>query len=346
MITRILFILLVATSALTASSDSEWNAIVEMDRGPKKKPTTRDDAQIIARAHLSKQKNLIEEFLIKYPTDAHTFDAKLRQASILAAQGNMDATNRPVTEALAIFTKLENDPDAPAAKRADAGFRRISLYLQTLRGKEIEMRGNILDEARTFVGRYPGDVRGPRLLVEVATICDGDPPLKRQLLEQARGLSKEEALNLRIADDLGRLGLLNKPLSLKFATIQGGTFDTAAHRGDVVIVLFWSAESPHCLFWLKNFRRNVALLPKANLQIATISLDSKRDAVVKRMTEFDMDPWPTSYEGKGWESAIARPLGINSLPTVFILDKSGILRALNAQDNYTLWVQKLLAQKD
>ena len=32
--------------------------------------------------------------------------------------------------------------------------------------------------------------------------------------------------------------------------------------------------------------------------------------------------------------------------SMLVLDKAGILRALNAQDNYTLWVQKLLAQKD
>ena len=297
-----------------------------------------------ARAHLAAQKNLIDDFLTKFPGDPRAFEGRLRLASILAAQGNMDNTSRPVSEALSILGRLENDPDAPGTRRADAGFRRISLYLQTLRGHEVERRGEIEEAARGFVKRYPGDRRGPRLLVEVATICDGDPPLKRQLLEQARGLSKEEALNHRIADDLGRLGLLDKPLNLKFPTIQGGTFDTSALTGDVVIVLFWSAESPQCLLWLKNFRKNVSLLPKANLRIATISLDSKRDAVSKMMAEFGMEAWPTNYEGTGWENSIARPLGINALPTVFILDKSGVLRALNAQDNYSLWVEKLLRQ--
>ena len=345
MITRILLLLFVASAHLLASPESDWKAIAAMDSGPRKKPATRDDAQIIARMHLTAQRNLIEDFLRNSPEDIHRLDAKLRLASILATQGAMDSTTRPVTEALAILTALENDPSVPAERRADVAFRRISLYLQTLRGREAAMRDDIVKAAQDFVSKYPGDRRGPRLLVEVATICDGDPQLKRQLLEQARGLSKEEALNHRIADDLGRIALLNKPLDLKFKTIQGGTFDTTAHKGDVVIVLFWSAESPHCLLWLKNFCKNISLLQKANIQVAAISLDSKRDVVAKRMSEFGMAAWPTNYDGTGWENPIARSLGINALPTVFLLDKSGILRALNAQDDYSPWIQKLLSQK-
>ena len=345
MIAKILALLVIATPCILASSDSDWKAIGEMDSGPKRRPSSREDALLIARAHLAAQRNLIEDFLRKYPDDAHRFDAKLRQASILATQGNMDAASGQINEALSILTALDNNPDVPADRKADVGFRRVSLYLQTLRGREAVMREDIVKSARSFVSKYPGDRRGPRLLVEVSTICDGDPELKRQLLQQARALSKEEALNHRIADDLGRLALLDKPLNLKFKTIQGGTFDTAAHKGDVIIVLFWSAESPHCLLWLTNFRKNISLLPNTSVQVATISLDSRRDVVAKRMTEFGMDSWPTNYEGSGWENSIARSLGINALPTVFLIDKSGILRALNAQDDYTARVRMLLSQK-
>jgi hypothetical protein len=51
--------------------------------------------------------------------------------------------------------------------------------------------------------------------------------------------------------------------------------------------------------------------------------------------------WPINFDGKGWENAVARPLGINALPTVWILDKRGILRTLNARDSYDYWIQRL-----
>ncbi|MEI6279889.1 MAG: TlpA disulfide reductase family protein [Verrucomicrobiae bacterium] len=328
-----------------AGADEEWSAIVALDSGPGKKPATREEARLQARTHFGKHQKLIEGFLSKYPADPRAFDARLRLAAILAASGKMDNVPSRVDEAARILAALEKTPGIPLEKRADAGFQRVSLYFQSLTGREEESRGAIVDAARNFLVKYPGDRRGPRLLVEAATVCDNDPPLKRELLNDARALSKEDALTRRIADDLVRLNLLDKPLHLKFVTLQGGTFDTDAQHGNVVLLVFWSAESPHCLMWMETFRRAVDKLPKAGLRIAGISLDTNKIALAQRMKEFQIEAWPTNFDGGGWDNAIARPLGINSLPTVFVLDKSGILRALNARDNCDLWARGLLGKK-
>ncbi len=327
-----------------ADADSEWAVIVAMDAGPQKKPSGRDEALLLARTHLAKHKKLLDEFLAKYPADARAFDARLRSASILATTGKMDGVQQQVDEAIRILAELEKDRRVPVEKRADAGFRRVSLYLQSLIGREAEMRSSIVDAARNFVEKYPGDRRGPRLLAEAATVCDDDPALKRELLNDARALSKEEALNHRILDDLVRLNLLGKPLNVKFPDARGGTFDTAAQKGNVVVLVFWSAESPHSLMWMQAFRRVVDKLPKEHLRIATVSLDTNRKALEERLGEFRMEDWPVHFDGRGWDNAIARPLGINSLPTVFILDKSGVLQALNARDNYEYWIRRLLRE--
>ena len=344
MIRILLAVMLFLPLCAWAGAEEEWSAIVAMDSGPGKKPTTRDEARLQARTHFAKHQKLIEDFLARYPSDPRAFDSRLRLAAILAAGGKMDNLQSQVDEAMRILAALEKTPGIPLEKRADAGFRRVSLYLQGMIGRESEMRGSIVDSARNFVARYPNDRRGPRLLVEAATVCDNDPPLKRELLNDARARSKEDALNHRIADDLVRLNFLDKPLALKFPTLQGGTFDTGAQRGNVVAIVFWSAESPHSLMWMQMFRRAVDKLPKSNLRIATVSLDTNKAALAQRMKEFQIDGWPTHFDGRGWDNAIARPLGINSLPTVFAIDKSGILRALNARDNYDLWVRKLLRE--
>ena len=335
---------LFCSPGLHATPDSDWTAIVAMDAGPSRKPVTREEAQVLARTHLAKQKKQIESFLAQYPSDPRAFDARLRLAAILAATGKMDNVRQQTDEAMRILVALEKSPDAPAEKRADAGFRRVSLFLQGLIGRETEMRDSIVDAAQKFVEKYPGDKRGPRLLVEAATVCDNAPALKRKLLNEARSLSGEEELNRRIADDLVRLNHFDKPLELKFSTIQGANFDTREQRGKVVVIVFWSAESPHSLIWMQGFRKAIEKLPKANLQIATVSLDTGSKALSQRLKEFQIEGWPTNFDGKGWDNAIARPLGINALPTVFILDKTGVLRALNARDNYAMWIAKLLAE--
>ncbi|MEI6072867.1 MAG: TlpA disulfide reductase family protein [Verrucomicrobiae bacterium] len=334
--------LLLVSLGASATPDEEWSVIVALDAGPGKKPGTREAARLQARTHFAKHQSLIEGFLSKYPEDPRAFDARLRLAAILAAEGKMDNVQSQVDEAMRLLSAVEKAPGAPQELRADAGFRRASLYLQSLTGREYEMRGSIVNEARNFVAKYPGDRRGPRLLVEAATVCDSDPALKSELLNAARALSKEDALNRRIADDLGRLDLLDKPLHLKFDTLQGGTFDTDAQAGNVVVLVFWSAESPHSLMWMQSFRRAVDKLPKSGLRIATVSLDTNKTALVQRMKEFQISDWPTNFDGRGWDNAAARPLGINALPTVFVLDKFGALRALNARDSYDLWVRRLL----
>ena len=335
---------LVCVATALATQNSEWTAIVAMDSGPSKKPATREEAQVLARTHLGKQEKLIETFLAQYPSDPRAFDARLRLAAILAATGKMDNIQQQTDEAMRILGALEKSPDAPPEKRADAGFRRASLFLQGTIGREGQMRDAIVSTARNFVEKYPGDKRGPRLLVEAATVCDSDPGLKRKLLNEAKALSSEEELNRRITDDLVRLNLLGKPFQLKFSTIQGGTFDTSTRKGTVIVIIFWSAESPHSLMWMQSFRTAISKLPRTGLQIVTVSLDTSSKALTGRLKEFEIESWPTNFDGKGWENGIARPLGINALPTVFILDKSGVLRALNARDNYGTWITELLKE--
>lgn len=338
----VLFALLIFPVCLLGMPDEDWAAIAAMDAGPKRKPATQADVQLIARQHLEAQRALIASFLSRYPNDARAFDARLRLAGILAATGKMDNVQKPVDEAMRILVGLEKTQGVALSKRADAGFQRVSLVFQSNRGREREMRDAIVDAAKGFVARYPGDRRGPRLLVEASTICD--VASQRALLEEARSLTSEDALKSRISDDLARLGLLDKPLQFSAETIRGGKFDTATLEGNVVVLVFWSAESPHCLIWLPEFIRAMRQIPQAKVRIVLIALDSSQQAVADRLAQLGIPGWTTVCDGKGWESPLARRLGINSLPTVIVLDRSGVVRSISARGDYDLVIRRLLRE--
>lgn len=332
---------LLAPAWALASVEADWQAVVALDAGPAAKPRTREEAVTLARAHFALQMQRINEFLARYPDDPRVFDAHLRRAAILAATGKMEDRQKPVDEAMKILIELEKSRSATAAQRANAGFRRVSLYLQSMKGREVEMRGPMVDAARNFAARHPGDKRGPRLLVEVASICDSDPALKRSLLEEAQASTSEPALQRRIADDLTRLSLLDKPFRIAFRTVGGRAFDSAAERGNIVVVVFWSAESPHCLMWWPMFKRMLADAPKSGVRLATVALDTSATEAMSRLGEFGFGDVPTHCDGRGWQNEVARPLGINSLPTVFVIDRKGVLRSINARDNIDLWLRRL-----
>ena len=198
------------------ASAEDWRHILSLDAGPKKKPATRDEAALLARNHLLIQRKAIEQFLARYPGDPHAFDAKLKLARILAAEGKIASDQSKVDEALRLLGELEKAPGVARERLADAGFARASLLMQNQKDDAPSGCANpSFRSARNFTAKYPGDRRGPRLLVEAATVCDDVPNQKRDLLEEALRLTDEEPLKRRIADDLRRLDLLGKTLELE-----------------------------------------------------------------------------------------------------------------------------------
>jgi len=248
-----------------------------------------------------------------------------------------------IDQALELFADLEKSTGVPREKLADAGFSRASLLMQNQQGSPERTRDSIIRSAQNFTGKYPGDRRGPRLLVEAATVCDDVPNQKRELLEEALRLTDEEPLKRRITDDLRRVDLLGKALELKMSSSAGGQIDLAALRGNVVVLIFWSSDSPHSLLWLRDFRSSWEALPKDRLRVVTVSLDESRVAFDSRFRELRAD-WPTHFDGLGWRGAIPRSLGINALPAVWMIDKRGILRSINSRANYETWIRQLLSE--
>jgi hypothetical protein len=337
------FLFLFIPLRMNAGVSEEWRHILLLDTGPKKKPTTRDEAALLARNHLLIQRKAVEQFLARYPNDSHAFDAKLKLAGILAAEGKMAGDQGRVDEAFRLLGELEKTPGVPRERLADAGFARASLSMQNHSGDTKPIRESIIWSARNFSAKYPGDRRGPRLLVEAATVCDDFPNQKRELLNEALRLTEEEPLRRRISDDLRRLDLLEKPLELKLAAHGGGEINLAKLRGYVVVLIFWSADSPHSLLWLRGFRSSWEILPKDQVRVVTVSLDESKKALDARLRELRVN-WPTYFDGLGWRSPVARSLGINALPSVWILDKKGILRTINARSTYQTWIRQLLGE--
>jgi peroxiredoxin len=328
----------------SADANADWTAITKLDAGPPNLPASRDEAVRMAREHFAKHRALLLAFIDAYPADPRVLDAKLRLTSIRATLGEMEKKPAEVQAALRDLMALEKSPDVPRARRPDVAFRRISLQMQTIEGRPSEVRDAIVTAAKNFSIRFPDDKRSPRLLVEAATQCDEDPRTMRDLLTTAQMQSREPALNARIADDMRRLNALDKPVNAKFTTITGGTVDLAALRGNVVVLLFWAAESPPSLIWMQQFRDAVSKIPPEGLRIVLVSLDENRKDLDAALAHFGIT-WPVNFDGKGWENAIARPLGINAIPTVWVIDRKGILRTLNARESYDTWIRRVLLQR-
>lgn len=331
---RIAVALMLATSMiLHADAVSDWQEILALDAGPRRKPASREEAVLLARNHLLLQKRTLEAFLQKYPRDGKAPSAKFRLAGILATQGSMDANPAAMRTALANLEALGKDPATPWDVRADAAFRRASILMQTQDASTRAGREGIVSAAREFAGDFPGDVRGPRLLVEAATVCDPEPETKRALLDAADRLTTEEPLKRRIADDRTRLALLGEFLDLEVAGLDGKNIHLASLRGEPTVIIFWSSEAPQSLVWLRDFGAAWLRLGKRAPQVLTISLDKSQSTAADMAREFPPQ-WHTAWESGGWQAPTARRLGINALPTVWVVDRTGRLVSLSAKTDW------------
>jgi peroxiredoxin len=164
------------------------------------------------------------------------------------------------------------------------------------------------------------------------------------LLRDAQSLVKDPELSQRIADDLKKLELLGQPLPLHFTSVQGAAFDLAQVRGSVAVVIFFAVWSKPSLESLEKVRQALEKLPAENVKLIGVSLDTRLDALSSYLQARKIT-WPVACDGHGWEGSLVRSLGINGLPTVWLVDKQGRVRSLNGIEATESQVRQLMNER-
>jgi hypothetical protein len=164
------------------------------------------------------------------------------------------------------------------------------------------------------------------------------------LLRDAQSQVKEPELRQRIEDDLKKLELLGQAPPLRFTAVQGAPFEPEHGRGSVMVVVFFAVWSKPSLESLEKVRQALAPLPQESVMTIGVSLDTKLEALSSYMQTRKIT-WPVACDGQGWEGSLVRSLGINGLPTVWLLDKQGRLRSLNGLEATESQVRQLLNER-
>ena len=333
---------LLAPRLLLADAAADWQAIVALDAGPRIQARSEEELAGAVREHLRKQETALRAFLAQHPGDPRTFEARVRLARLLRSRGEMEHSEPARAESKRILDELEKT--ATRDQRAEIDFIRITSFMRGLRAPTKDQRDYLLGIARKFQTAHPADRRVAPLLAEVATLFDAQPKTKRRLLADALALATDDELRGRVADDLKRLDLLGNEVPLRFTTADGKAVDAADHRGKVIIVVFFASWSPPSTAALATVQRAIGALPKDRAQILGVSLDNKPEQLAAVVKQHGVT-WPVAFDGQGWESPLVRSLGINALPTVWLLDKQGRLRSLNALDGLAGQARQLIDER-
>lgn len=327
---------------LAADADTDWQAVVALDAGPQEQPKSPEEASRMVLNHLARQEKAVRTFLVEHAGDARAFEAQLRLARLLQIRADFEQSDKPRAESRRILEQLEKT--ATPEQRPELEFSKLARLMRSLKPGDTAMRDSLLKAARQFQTSYPKDRRLGAVFAEIATQYDNDPKTKEILLEDARSLASDDDLKARIADDIKRVRLFGHEVPLRFTSVQGQEFKLDDIAGKPAFVIFFAHFSPPSLAALDQLQQAVATLPKGAVNLVGVCLDERRE-VVEGLIKGRNITWPLAHDGKGWAGPLVRSLGINALPTVWLVDGRGRLRSLNALEGSAGKARALLQER-
>jgi thiol-disulfide isomerase/thioredoxin len=125
-----------------------------------------------------------------------------------------------------------------------------------------------------------------------------------------------------------KLEATGQPFRLAFTALDGTEVDTAAWKGKVVLIDFWATWCPPCVAGLPEVRKLYQKYHPKDIEMIGVSLDTDGGAL-KRFLAKHKDPWPQHFDGKSWKSPVAYEHGVQSIPSLWLLDRKGILRTMD-----------------
>ncbi len=337
----VVFLAVFGSAAMAGDAGKEWAQVLALDAGPAAQPKTQEEALQLSLAHLGRQEKALRAFLSAHADAVQIVEARLRLARLLNMRADLKMEAAPAES-----PRLLDEADktaTTAAQRAEVDFARLAQGMRAWRGKRPPMneRRVLFEAMRKFETAHPEDRRVAAVMVEVSALFESEPRTMEALLREANKLTRDPALKARITDDLKRLGFFEKVLPLRFTALDGTRYDARESRGKVVVILFFATWSMPAKTAFMELQR---LAVGSDVVFVVVGLDKER-ATLEAFLKEAKSSARVAWDGKGWESPLIQALGVNAVPAIWLLDRDGVVRTLDALDQPAEQIEKLLGSR-
>jgi thiol-disulfide isomerase/thioredoxin len=274
-------------------------------------------------------------------------------------QPEAKADIQPAQDQFLAFSSILGDADATAklaemaaSKDADVSLRGQSGQLLArwiAAGKDTAAQGQIVDDLEKLDKAHTDSIPLTSLTAMFSESAVS-PDLKIRLQALVTDTMKNDAasqMKEEIAADQKLKALENKPLAIAGKQVDGKDFTTADWKGKVVLVDFWATWCGPCVAELPRVKKVYADYHNKGLEILGVSNDNDVQALKDFVVKDEM-PWPQLFDvmaaSQGQWNPITTGFGINGIPTMFLIDKKGVLRTVDARENMDEMIPKLLAE--
>jgi thiol-disulfide isomerase/thioredoxin len=334
----------VISSSNTDAADKAWKEVNKASQAPMpptewqdKQPSQEEINKFYTPAILNAA-DKAKDFYTRFPDDSRAKTAHKMESDFLtiAAQRFHDTTQ--AERLAALETARLNDPNASEDEKLQVrmtGLQRLANGLPETQDafekgvlalqKDFPKRPEVYQAMMMLLQRSEGDKAK-----SIAKLITDNSDAPEEMKKMAQGTLK-------------RMEALGKPVDIKYTAVDGREVDLAALKGKVVLIDFWATWCAPCMGELPNVKAAYEKLHDKGFEIVGISFDNDKDALDKTLKEKEMS-WPQYFDGKQWQNKFGQEFGINSIPTMWLIDKKGNLRDIEARGALEEKVTKLLAE--
>jgi thiol-disulfide isomerase/thioredoxin len=294
----------------------------------------------------AKAADLARAFYEKFPAHPNAKIAREKELKLNETSVQLGNTNRLV-RLQELRQSLLNSPDIPEDERIRLRLLHVQQDARALRSAGTPAVMDAMEKgARQLIKEFPGRNEPYNLLVQIAIAAAQDEDIPR-----AQRLAKEiEASNLPVAsknivrNQLKRYDAVGKPFVFIALGLDGKEINLEQLKGKVVLLDFWASWCGPCMAEVPNMKKLYDEYRTQGLEIIGVNMDQDMDVLKSTVAKHGMN-WLHHFDSANPDGGWAAKYGISAIPTMWLIDKRGVLRELNAREDLEAKVKKLLAEK-
>ncbi len=314
------------------SADAMWNHVLALKKGPLEKPKTREEMS----AFVPSLNAAAAEFLKKYPNDPRKWDAMMLEVQTESMLTRLGQQGFDPAKAAKVAQEVVAAKDAPKEIKKQAS---LLLLAQALKGDPATFEKALA----AFEKEYPNDENIDQVKFAYAQRLAKTDAAKSTALYKELAQSKDEEVAAAAKNMVQASEMIGKPVDLKFTAVDGTEVDLSKMKGKVVLIDFWATWCGPCMQEVPNVVKTYQQYHDKGFEIVGISLDQSKADLLSVTKEKGMT-WPQYFDGEGWQNAISKRFGINSIPRMWLIDKKGNLVTTEARADLEGQVEKLMGE--
>jgi thiol-disulfide isomerase/thioredoxin len=290
-------------------------------------------------ASASRSAQKAREFHTRFPEHPKVEEARRNELELLELAVQFgQAEHLPRVEELLLAQA--GDPALDDEERFELRTRLLQLKVRTKQAEGLEIAIAEFEKgARALREEFPDRPEVYYMLAQIASLVEPEKArvIAREIMESDKAPSEvKEATE----DLLAKLERIGKPLDITFTSLEGKEIDLQQMKGKVVLIDFWATWCGPCISALPNLQAAYEKLHPEGFEILGISLDRNKTDL-QRFLRREKLPWVHHFDEAG---KLSQRFEIASIPTMWLVDKKGILRDIDAGKNLVSKAEKLLAE--